>query len=177
MSRKITFFACLIVLGTIFLASCENDERAVVSVVSMNNNDPFTSDVADAVALTDDWCPVTFYNRPYSSLVATGPGLPYNDFLVTRYRVTWRRTDGGTEVPAPFEGALSVNVPSTEQANASILLVPGVLKTQPPLSTIGATQILAVATVTFYGYEVGTDNDQEFTAEISVTFADYVTQP
>lgn len=193
MSRKITVFACLIALGTVFLASCNDQEnkRAVVTVSSINSNSPFFSDVLDqgdslqSAAddfVREDWCPVIFQNRPYNGVVFTGPDLPFNDFLITRYRVDWRRVDGGlaTDIPPPYDGATSINVPSGEEVAATILLVPFEVKNTALMTAInynGASfpdEYLMVATVTFYGHEVGTDRDQDFTAEISVSFADPV---
>jgi hypothetical protein len=202
MNRKITLFACLALVVGVFLASCNDageNGRAVVTVSSMNNNAPFFSDVLDqgdtlyfppGTAFIDDdfvredWVPVIFYNRPYNDVVTTGPGQPFADFLVTGYHVTWRRVDGGVGVPPNYTGATNINVPSGEEIPAQILLVPYEVKNSPLMTTInylnpapgGAfpDEYLMIANVEFFGHEVGTDREQNFFAEVSVSFGDPV---
>ena len=112
MNRKVLFFMCFIAVVGIFLASCNNDSeqnRAVVTVASINDNAPFLSDVLDQGDtlyyagttieyvdddfVVEDLVEVIFQNQPYNMFTLTGTNLPLSDFLVTRYRVQWRRTD------------------------------------------------------------------------------------
>jgi hypothetical protein len=187
MSRKISLFVCFAAMIGVVLVGCNDEEnkRSVVTVSSMNLNAPFFSDVIDQGDslqstsddfVAEDWCPVVFKNRPYSSVVFTGPEEPFNDFLITRYRVEWRRVDGGAYIPPPFDGAMSTNVPSGEEVEAAIVLVPFLVKNDPNLVAIRYTsnEFLAVARVTFWGHEVGSNRDQDFSAEISVNFADFL---
>ena len=198
MKRKSIFFIALIVVTSVVLAACNSDEtnRAVVTVASMNANGPFFSDVLDQgdtlfvggvpfVAddfVQEDWVTVTFFNRPYNAFTSTSPGQPLSDFLITGYRVEWVRTDGGppTEVPPPFDGGASILVSSNEFVTASVVLVPFEVKNLPFLLSInylGANfpdEILAIATVTFTGHEVGSDNEWSFSGAITVNFADAV---
>lgn len=201
MKRKSLFLLCIIAVAGAFLASCNDDEqnRAVVTVAGINDNLPFFSDVLDqgdtvfvsgsCPACTpftaddffrEDYVTVAFQNRPYNVFVTTGPNLPYNDFLVTRYRVDWQRTDGGTGVPLSYNGATAITVPSGETVVAAVLLVPYEVKNTPLMSSInylGATfpdEYLMIATMTFWGHEVGSDREQSFQGSISANFADPV---
>ena len=132
MNRKLTIFICIMALGTALVASCQNDpedNRAVVTVASINENAPFFSDVLEqgdtlfaaggGFFTQDDFAreemvEVTFFNRPFNSLVTTGPGQPFNDFLITAYRVEWRRADGGLVALPTYDGATSIICSSNE---------------------------------------------------------------
>jgi hypothetical protein len=187
MRRKFKLILILIGISTVVLASCDNDpeeNRAVVVVSSINENAPFSSDVldqGDSLAVTtddfirEDWIPVTFYNRPYNSIIATSPGGALNDVLVTDYRVTWERVGGGT-IPPPFDGATSILVPSGELISATIVLVPIATKELAFLSALqyNPGQILMTANILFTAHEVTSGREVTITASLSVNFADYL---
>ncbi len=195
MKRKLTAFAVVIGVFALFVASCQNESeenRAVVIVSSINENVPFFSDVleqGDTVYvgglpytvddfITEDYVLVTFFNRPYNDFTTTGPGQPLNDFLITRYRVEWRLADGGaaTGLPAVYNGATSVQVPSNTFVSAAVLLVPFQVKNTPTFVALqySPDEILAIAHITFWGHEIGTDREWSFGAELSVSFGDWV---
>lgn len=201
MKRKFTLFALVLGILGVLIASCQNEpeeNRAVVIVPSINENAPFFSDVLDQgdtlyVAgdpytiddfIREDFVPVSFYNRPYNAFTTTGPGEPLSDFLVTRYRVEWRRTDGGPadEVPPTYDGATSVMVPSNSIVTASVLLVPAEVKNMDFMRLINylnpgfPDEYLMIARFTFWGHEVGTNREWSFNAELSVDFADPVVE-
>ncbi len=198
MKRKVLFFMCFIAVAGLFLASCNNDSeenRAVVTVASINDNAPFFSDALDQgdtvyyegtnppVAYTDDdflredYVEVIFQNQPYSPILLTGPNLPLSDFLITRYRVQWRRVDGGAGVPPTYEGATSISVKSKEMAVGYVLLVPAVVKGSPLIVPLhyAAGEYLMVADITFWGHEIGAQGREwSFDASVSVNFADWI---
>lgn len=102
-----------------------------------------------------------------------------NAVTLTRYRVSYRRTDGrnvpGVDVPHPFEGATTVTV-AGESATMGIVLVRLQAKLEPPLIALrgggGAHAISTIADVTLHGRDqVG--NDVQATASVGVTFADW----
>lgn len=205
MNRKLTIFICIMALGTALVASCQNDpedNRAVVTVASINQNAPFFSDVLEqgdtlfdpggAAFTLDDFVreenvEVLFFNRPFNTLVTTGPGQPFNEFLITAYRVEWRRADGGLVALPTYDGATSVICPSNEFITAFFLLVPFQQKNNTLLSSINYNngglcgqpncfpdEILMIARITFFGHETGSDREWSFAAELSVNFADPV---
>jgi hypothetical protein len=195
MKRKLTAFAVVIGVFMLFVASCQNESeenRAVVIVSSINDNGPFFSDVLEQgdtvyVAgipytvddfISEDNVPVTFYNRPYNDLTTTGPGQPLSDFLVTRYRVEWRRSDGGpaSELPPVYDGATSVQVPTNTFVSGSVLLVPFAVKNSPTYAALAYSpnEIMTIAHITFWGHEVGTNREWSFSADLSVNFGDWI---
>jgi hypothetical protein len=198
MTRKILAFVFVASILAVFAVSCQNESeenRAVVTVASINENSSFLSDVVeqgdtlyDPVLgapnpyINDDFVSpdnvaVTFYNRPYNDFTTTGPGKPLNDFLVTQYRVEWRLAAGGAgTVPPMFEGATSILVPSNTLVTAAVLLVPLSVKADPAFQALqypSSAEVLAIAHLTFLGHEVGTDREWSFEAELSVSFADW----
>lgn len=195
MKRKIVAFSLVVGLIAVIAGSCENDSennRAVVIVSSINANVPYFSDVleqGDTVLvggsyytvddfITEDYVLVTFYNRPYNDFTTTGPGQPLSDFLITRYRVEWRLSNGATgSVPPMYEGATSIQVPSNTLVSAAVLLVPFELKADGgvffPL-WYSNDEVLAIAHVTFWGHEVGTDREWSLAGELTVNFGDWI---
>jgi hypothetical protein len=173
MNRKSLLLLFLGVVGSAFFTSCKDQGVSVVTVASINENTPFFSDVIDSNGVVhEDFVNVVFENRPYSTLVITEPGFPFGDFIVKRYRVEWRRVDGGSGVPATYDGATSVSIPSGENVAATLILVPAIQKTVPPLDALvaGTTEYLMVAEFTFWGSEGGSDRESSFRASLSVNF-------
>ena len=195
MKRKILAFSLVVGLIAVIAGSCENDSesnRAVVIVSSINENVPYFSDVleqGDTVLvggsyytvddfITEDYVLVTFYNRPYNDFTTTGPGQPLSDFLITRYRVEWRLASGSSgDVPPVFEGATSIQVPSNTLVSAGVLLVPFELKANGGILFplwYSNDEVLAIAHLTFWGHEVGSDREWSLAAELTVNFGDWI---
>jgi len=195
MKRKILAFSLVVGLIAVIAGSCENDSesnRAVVIVSSINENVPYFSDVleqGDTVLvggsyytvddfITEDYVLVTFYNRPYNDFTTTGPGQPLSDFLITRYRVEWRLASGSSgDVPPVFEGATSIQVPSNTLVSAGVLLVPFELKADGGILFplwYSNDEVLAIAHLTFWGHEVGSDREWSLAAELTVNFGDWI---
>jgi hypothetical protein len=104
----------------------------------------------------------------------------YNDIVVTRYLVSFTRTDGrntpGQDVPYPFEGSLSTIVKTGATASVSLVLVREVAKLEPPLVglvDLGAEMVLAcTAKVEFYGHDM-TNKTVKATGYLTVYFGNY----
>jgi hypothetical protein len=197
MNRKLLGFLCVFGIVVVFMVGCETDgeeKRAVVTVAAINDNAPVFSDVleqgdsvyrenGDPVRLDDyikeDNVKVLFYNRPYNTFTFTGAGRPYGEFLVTRYRIEWQRSDTG-EVPPVYNGATSVSIPTGEYVEAYIVLVPFEVKNLPFISSLNylgtnaGDEILCIANITFWGHEVGTGRESTIQASVSVNFADWI---
>jgi len=105
---------------------------------------------------------------------------PYNDIVVTRYIVSYTRSDGrniaGVDVPYPFEGSMSTVVKQGSTASVSFVIVREVAKLEPPLIRlvdIGAEQVLTcTAKVEFYGHDA-TNRTVKATGYLTVYFANY----
>ena len=105
---------------------------------------------------------------------------PLNQVTFTRYRVVYRRTDRtdggvpGTDVPFPFESAVTFTVPETGQATAGFNLVRQTAKLEAPLMALrrGSVLLSMIADVTFMGRDLA-GNDVMATGSIGITFGDF----
>jgi hypothetical protein len=132
----------------------------------------------------------TYFADPGRALIQLGmkdvggPGSPTapstnNLVTITRYRVSYRRTDGrntpGVDVPFPFEGAATGTIGGATSTPLGFTLVRLQAKFEPPLIGMrdgGSVALSAIADVTFYGRDqVG--NDVEVAGAIGVTFANW----
>ena len=80
-----------------------------------------------------------------------------NDVTITRYRVTYRRSDGrnaqGSDVPYTFDGAVTATVPAGGSVTLNFELVRHAAKIESPLVQLisNPTFLTTLAEVTFYG--------------------------
>lgn len=103
-----------------------------------------------------------------------------NAVTITRYRVSYRRTDGrsvpGVDVPYGFDAAATVSVDGTGPAPLGLELVRAQAKREPPLSSLrgdgGALAISAIADVMFYGHDRA-GNEVSAAGALLVVFADW----
>src|SRR4051812_39417683 len=113
------------------------------------------------------------------------PGSPTsptdnNAVTITRYRVSYRRSDGravpGVDVPFAFEGAVTVTIDAAGAAPVAFELVRVQAKHEAPLRNLrgggGALAISAVADVTFYGRDT-VGREINVAGAMSVVFADW----
>jgi hypothetical protein len=108
---------------------------------------------------------------------------PYNDVVVTRYLVSYSRTDGksvpGVDVPYPFEGSMSTVVKAGSTSSVSFVIVREVAKMEPPLVRLvdlGAEQVLTcTAKVEFYGHDT-VNRTVKATGYLTIYFANYADQ-
>jgi hypothetical protein len=139
-------------------------------------------DKPEAETIYADTAKVTFRGRLLDPASLTGPSH-YNDISVTRYVVSYLRTDGrnteGVDVPYTFEGNLSLVVPIDSAIEATFIIVREVAKLEPPLIGLhewrDAGVINATAKVEFYGQDqVG--NTIKATGYLNIYFANYANE-
>jgi hypothetical protein len=191
-TRKVVIFVFALLLAAVILSCSEDsnyDQRTVVYVGSINGDKPFLSDVlsqgdsiynADMITyktiddgVREDWIAITFYNKPYSTVIEPGTGS-LGDFLVTGYDVSFVAF-GGAETPVePFSGSTSILVPQSGSVTGQILLVPFSAKNTDPLDSMKYTslEIMARAHFIFHGHYVQTTTQVDFEADVTVNFAD-----
>jgi hypothetical protein len=106
----------------------------------------------------------------------------YNDIMLTRYVVTYTRSDGataeGTAVPYHFEGNLSTRLKIGSSVTVPIMIVRDIAKNQPPLNALigDRTGMLeGTARIDFYGHDLR-NREVTQTGYITVRFADYLDQ-
>jgi len=187
MFRKIAVLTVLLTTLTLVATSCDDtpeQNRSVVSVTSINENvTPLLSDVVyndgTGISYVPDYVEVIMDNRPYSEMIFTAPGHPYGDFQVTRFKVEWTRTDGGSPALPAYEADMVMVIPSGKINASSVLVVTVDNKTSSPLVDLAGTAntITMNAVVTFYGHEVGVERETEVIANIGVLFGDVVNLP
>ena len=105
----------------------------------------------------------------------------YNDIILTRYTVSYSRTDGknapGVDVPLPFEGSLSAVVKVGSSTTISFVVVREVAKLEPPLVALAEGRAEGVLQVTaridFYGRDLANRNVKA-TGYLTIYFANYV---
>jgi hypothetical protein len=184
MLRQIAVLAVLLTLLIVAATGCDNNpeqNRTVMWVSSINGNEsPLLSDVmyndGSNSWYEPDYVEIVLANRPYNDIITTGPGQPYGDFLVTRYRVEWTRTDGGSPALPTIEIPMNVSIESGKENLADVQLVTVDNKTNAPLNAlVGTAQTITMnAKITFYGHEVGVERETEVIAEIGVVFGDVI---
>ena len=113
---------------------------------------------------------------------STNPNSPstLNEITVTRYRVSYRRSDGrntpGVDVPYGFDGSFTVTIPAGGGAGAGFDLVRVQAKLEPPLRNLrgGGAQIVisTIADVTFFGRDQA-GNEVAVTGSIGINFSDF----
>lgn len=108
-----------------------------------------------------------------------------NDIFINRYHVTYIRSDGrnvpGVDVPYPFDGATTFNVPiSGQSSERSFVIVRHQAKFETPLSELrsvgGALVLSTIARVDFYGQD-GSGRPVSATGYINIAFADFPDEP
>jgi len=105
---------------------------------------------------------------------------PYADVQLTRYVVTFTRSDGkntpGIDVPYPIEGNVSALVKVDVQSSVTFVIVKEVSKLEPPLLNLVQNRADGVINVTakvdLYGHDLLNKNVKA-TGYISVFFANY----
>jgi hypothetical protein len=111
------------------------------------------------------------------------PGSPaapseLNTVTFSRYRVTYRRTDGrntqGVDVPYAFDSAVTFTIPTNGDASAGFTLVRHTAKMEAPLQVLVSSSVIisTIADVTFYGRDQA-GNDVTATASLGVFFGNF----
>jgi len=101
----------------------QNKEASTIApvVLSVDSIIPTTSPFGDVRTNVDDTVEVTLSNH-LKDPDATSP-THFADVIVTSYRVSFTRTDGGTAVPSGFEQAITYRVPANGSTTITGLVV------------------------------------------------------
>jgi hypothetical protein len=105
----------------------------------------------------------------------------YSDIIVTRYCVSYSRSDGktveGKDVPFSFEGSLSALIKVNSTADISFVVVREVAKLESPLVNLANSRdegvIQCTAKIDFYGHDMA-NNMVKATGYLTVFFANYI---
>lgn len=185
--------------AAVVLAACNpvvNDSRSSTRIYidSITGTDAEGNEAtfleSDVVVVGQSGQPTVTANSAVATLRAeTLDPLPllgsshYQDILITRYVVTYTRTDGqngnGVGVPHQFEGSLSVRVPVGQSASFAFVVVRAVSKLEPPLIDLAANRsdgvLQTTARIDFYGQD-GVGNKVTATGHLTIFFANFADQ-
>jgi len=159
----------------------EGDRSTVLLLIdTINGGAPILSDVRGAGDNPDTI--VNCFAEVEVSVRTKNPGqpaTPVQDVRLTRYEVSYRRSDGrgvqGVDVPYTISGNMTATVPAGESLTFSVDLVRHQAKILPPLSNITGLQLVTMfADVTLNGATVSGSNVSA-EGSVQVTFADYGT--
>jgi hypothetical protein len=187
-SRRAVLVACILWLAVLPACNDRFDEVASpvwITVTGIEpSSDPF-GDVYDSSLGSFMPDTVTVKLRAFVADQVDPTSTPFNTVQITSYRVTFVRTDDGTEVPAGFQQALSVSVEAetSEVEVTGLTVVRADQKLQPPLyyltpfsygfePSTGYTTIACNCIIDFYGHTVGGEQVSA-SASIGINFADY----
>jgi hypothetical protein len=127
----------------------------------------------------NDFGRVSLRMQPKDIGTGTTPApSPNNEITVSRYRVTYRRSDGrntpGVDVPYAFDGAATGTIPSGGTLILDFELVRHIAKEEPPLAPLvsNPTIIATIAEISFFGRDqVG--NEVTVTGQMLIQFGNF----
>jgi|SRR5687768_8412562 len=164
--------ALVIAVGAVSFA-CSNElaqSAAPVELVVSNTQALSRIDVDPSSQLSCDTAIGAVLFRTIIKNPAEGVNQQFNDVRITRYRVSYVRTDGGTLVPAPFVRSIDLLVPAGGSAtfDAPVLLQSDAILQQPFVALrpqnggrdpeTGRTTVRMDAVVDFFGETLAGSN-------------------
>jgi len=138
------------------------------------------SDVITNGSILNDIAEVTMELRlkdPGGSGLGANPS-ELNSVTITRYRVSYVRTDGqnaqGVQVPYTFDSGLTFTVPADGAVTAEFQIVRHTAKAEAPLAALATNGsiISTIVEVTFYGRDLA-GNDVVASAKVGIDFGNF----
>ena len=192
-TKKHILMGLALLAASIFLPACnplENDSRSnsILVVENITGKDMSGTDAgflqSDVVkkdnSIAADTAKATLSARFMDPAPILGTSQ-YSDIMVTRYVVSYSRTDGrnrpGADVPFPFEGSLTTLVRVDSTASVNFVIVREAAKLEAPLVNLRDSAygdiLNMTAKIEFYGHDL-TDKAVKATGYLTVYFANYV---
>ncbi len=148
-------------------ATSSNGETGSIMYSDVIYKDSVVNDVAD----------ITFSNDLLNQSVS--PSF-FNNVIMTRYRVTYLRSDGrntpGIDVPYPFDEVMNIEIPASGTASTGITIVRAQAKLESPLyelRTGGSESVISTqAKLDFWGHDLAGRN-LTTTGYLEVLFANW----
>jgi len=140
--NKIWIAVALMVVVALATFSCSNEFNRSTSPVELivTNTQVIQRFDIDPAALNCDKDITAFIIASRLKAADTNVDQRFNDVRITSYRVSYRRIDGGTAVPAPIVRPIDVLVPAGGTApTGKIVLVTGDALNQAPFASLRAT--------------------------------------
>jgi len=198
MSKIKTFLTIMVIVPGIFLlCSCNPAADETRSATRLLLENLLGYDMEDQVAnflesdvlhvdtttqigtIHADAATATFSAELIDPNSVNGPSS-YNDITLTRYIVSYSRSDGnnveGVDIPYAFEGHLSTMVAVGESTDINFTIVRAIAKDEPPLVNLQTGRADGVLTVTakvdFYGHDQASRN-VTVSGYLTIHFANY----
>jgi hypothetical protein len=189
--------AAAVLSAAIFLVACnpvenKSQSASLLTVTRIRSTDALGNEVGflqsdvlyvDPLTGAQSWRADAATATLSASTLEPDPRLgtsEYYDIQVTRYVVTYIRSDGmnreGVDVPYSFEAGLSILVSVGQPTDISFVIVREVAKQEPPL--VGLRQALpgdelnVTAKVEFYGHDLA-NKEVKATGYLPVFFGNY----
>ena len=170
--------ASLLIVQEILGTDMEGNEANFLQsdVIVQDSSDPANASIHADVAKA------SFKASLLEPASVNGPSQ-YNDITVTRYVVSYMRSDGknveGVDVPYSFEGYLTAHISIGSTVSVSFVIVREVAKNEPPLVNLAfGTQegvLQVTARVDFYGHDLA-NREVKATGYLAIFFANYANE-
>lgn len=178
---RLMLVCCLLFLSAWYFNGCSkpgdsayNFTNVFVTVVSINGNKPFQSDVLTNGYGEDDVVTVTFKSESRTATDdPTAPRTsPLNTIIFHTYHVTHQRSDSGPN-PPDFTAGMNLTVPPDSEPQVDIVIVRAFDKHRSPLEELRDDgEIFTTSSITFYG-EDGYGNDISVSGSLAISFANF----
>lgn len=185
-----------LVIGTLaitaVLPGCAGDDdelnRNNIQIAEVNLNLPLLSDLynngADLEKVDDDfipidYIPIKFLSRPADPALTLNPNQAFGRVLIHTYSVDFEdndfNNDGVNDVNDIVDAPMNALVPANGEVTASVLIVPGGVKTINHLRTLllSGGEVITNASISFKGEEQTSHSPVSLSAGLVVGFADY----
>ena len=186
--RKLTLSLKIVSILTLglLLFSCnpienDSDSSSFIVVESIMGKDISGNDSTVAFSDVSSGLPDSVTATLRSAMLDPNPisGVSqYSDIMLTRYVVTFTRSDGataeGSAVPYHFESSLSTLLPVGSSVTIPLMIVTDTAKSQAPLAALaGTTDVLeCTARIDFYGHDLRNKNVTQV-ASVQIRFLDF----
>lgn len=155
--------------------SANNYTNCLISLMSLNENEPLQSDVLTNGYGVDDVVNVSVrsdFRVPEDDPTAPDGPSVFDTVLFHSYHVTHLRSDGGPN-PADFTAGLSARLEPDSETELNLVIVRAFDKHRSPLEELRDDgEIFTTTTVTLYGQD-GYGNDIAVSGSIAISFANF----
>jgi len=159
----------------------DSDSSSFIVVESIMGKDISGNDSAVAFSDISNGLPDFVTATLRSAMLDPNPingASQYSDILLTKYVVTFTRSDGstaeGSAVPYHFEAALSTLLPVGSSVSIPLMIVTETAKSQAPLAALAGTAdvLECTARLEFFGHDLRNKNVSQV-ASIQIRFLDF----
>ncbi|GAK57688.1 hypothetical protein U27_04655 [Candidatus Vecturithrix granuli] len=155
--------------------SANNYTNSIVTITSLNDNQPFQSDVLTDGYATDDVITAKlqcdFRAADDDPTAPDGPSV-FDTIIFHSYHVGHQRSDGGAN-PSDFTAGLTLSVAPDSEAEVNVVIVRAFDKNRSPLEELRDDgEIFTTTTLTLYGQD-GYGNDIAVSASLAISFANF----